>query len=238
MAIVLIAGIASPAFAQLLPEDPISSTEDPISSSMVFTPDHGNVDQSNLPPFGGQAFVGPDFGPAGQSFTPTASILIGVDVFVSPFPFTNPGGPETVTVNVWDTGVPGTGNLLGSSSIGINTVGSTAINPLLVHLDFSPINITPGDMFALEFIITSSSNNVFSEGPDTYPGGSGWQSGIEFEEGDFNFATYFEEVVGGELLPIDSTALLLAGAQSTTWMIPVVLSGIGIGLFVVSRKSE
>jgi len=44
--------------------------------------------------------------------------------------------------------------------------------------------------------------------------------------------------VGGELLPIDSTALILAGAQSFSWMIPVLLSGIGIGLFVVSRKSE
>ncbi len=47
-----------------------------------------------------------------------------------------------------------------------------------------------------------------------------------------------EIVVGGELLPIDSTALILAGAQSFSWMIPVILSGIGIGLFVVSRKSE
>jgi len=45
-------------------------------------------------------------------------------------------------------------------------------------------------------------------------------------------------VVGGELLPIDTTALLLAGAQSFYWMIPVVLSVLGIGLFVVSRKSE
>jgi len=44
--------------------------------------------------------------------------------------------------------------------------------------------------------------------------------------------------VGGEFLPIKTTSLLLAGAQSTTWMIPVILSGIGIGLFVVSRKSE
>ena len=44
--------------------------------------------------------------------------------------------------------------------------------------------------------------------------------------------------VGGEFLPIDSTALLLAGAQSFSWMIPVVLSVLGIGLFVVSRKSE
>jgi len=46
------------------------------------------------------------------------------------------------------------------------------------------------------------------------------------------------ELVGGELLPIDSTALLLAGAQTFSWMIPVLLSGIGIGLFVASRKSE
>ena len=44
--------------------------------------------------------------------------------------------------------------------------------------------------------------------------------------------------VGGELLPIDSTALLLAGAQTFSWMIPVILSVLGIGLFVVSRKSE
>ncbi len=45
-------------------------------------------------------------------------------------------------------------------------------------------------------------------------------------------------VVGGEFLSIDSTALILAGAQTFSWMIPVVISGIGIGLFVASRKSE
>jgi len=47
-----------------------------------------------------------------------------------------------------------------------------------------------------------------------------------------------DKVVGGKLLSIDSTALILTGAQSFSWMIPLVLSGIGIGLFVVSRKSE
>ena len=44
--------------------------------------------------------------------------------------------------------------------------------------------------------------------------------------------------VGGEIIPIDATSLILAGAKSFSWMIPLVLSGIGIGLFVVSRKSE
>jgi len=46
------------------------------------------------------------------------------------------------------------------------------------------------------------------------------------------------ELIGGELIPIETTSLLIAGAQSFSWMIPVVLSGIGIGLFVASRKSE
>ena len=44
-------------------------------------------------------------------------------------------------------------------------------------------------------------------------------------------------VVGGEIIPLETTSLLLAGAQSFSWMIPVVLSGIGIGLFVL-RKSK
>jgi len=50
--------------------------------------------------------------------------------------------------------------------------------------------------------------------------------------------SFGEKQVGGEIIPIESTSLILAGAQTFSWMIPVVLSGIGIGLFVVSRKSE
>jgi len=44
--------------------------------------------------------------------------------------------------------------------------------------------------------------------------------------------------VGGEIIPIESTSLILAGANSFSWMIPVIVSAVGIGLFVVSRKSE
>ncbi len=42
--------------------------------------------------------------------------------------------------------------------------------------------------------------------------------------------------VGGEIIPIDKIALLLAGAQMTTvWLIPIIVAGIGIGI-VVARK--
>ena len=68
---------------------------------------------------------------------------------------------------------------------------------------------------------------------------------VEFT-GDSNPRTFYDNLelcitdntVGGEFLSIDSTALLLAGAQSFSWMLPVVLSVLGIGLFAFSRKSE
>ncbi len=42
--------------------------------------------------------------------------------------------------------------------------------------------------------------------------------------------------VGGELIGIDSTALLVTGAQmNAAWMIPVMVSGIGIAV-VIARK--
>jgi len=41
--------------------------------------------------------------------------------------------------------------------------------------------------------------------------------------------------VGGTMIPIDTTALLLAGVQSISmWMIPVVIAGIGV--FVIKRR--
>jgi len=43
--------------------------------------------------------------------------------------------------------------------------------------------------------------------------------------------------VGGELLPIDTTSLLLAGVQTNlTWIIPIALSVIGISVILVRKK--
>ena len=47
----------------------------------------------------------------------------------------------------------------------------------------------------------------------------------------------FEEV-GGFDVSINTSALLLAGVQSVSmWMIPVVIAGIGIGIFVIKRRN-
>ncbi len=76
-----------------------------------------------------------------------------------------------------------------------------------------------------------------------FPAGMFFPTGIIQEETADGSAKHIVRpaavpTVGGELLPIDNTALLLAGAQTFSWMIPVLVAGIGIGLFVVSRKSE
>jgi len=43
--------------------------------------------------------------------------------------------------------------------------------------------------------------------------------------------------IGGTLVPIDTTALLLASVQSISmWMIPVVAAGVAIGVFVIKRR--
>ena len=50
--------------------------------------------------------------------------------------------------------------------------------------------------------------------------------------------TFNERIVGGSFVPIDQSALLLAGVQSISmWMIPVLLAGAGVGLFVIKRRN-
>ena len=43
--------------------------------------------------------------------------------------------------------------------------------------------------------------------------------------------------VGGEIIPINTAALLLAGAQSVSWLVPILLLAAGIG-FVFERKRQ
>ncbi len=46
----------------------------------------------------------------------------------------------------------------------------------------------------------------------------------------------YGQAVGGELIPLDTTMVLVAGSQMTaSWMIPVLVSGIGIAI-VIARK--
>jgi hypothetical protein len=231
---VLIAGFASPTFAQLLGS---SST----SSSTVFTPTHGNIDQSFTGPFNGLGGVEPAFIPSGQTFIPTASNLVGVDVFAASIGVGTPG-PDTVTVNVWDTNQPGVGNLLGSSSVNIDTTGTSIGTPLTVHLDFTSIPLIPGNTYALQFVVTNPDTTLeafcdFIGGVDNYPNGITWQR-FPVPQCDWGFVTYFgDDTVGGEFLQIDSAVLLIAGLQtSAIWILPVLAGTTAVGAYYIKTR--
>jgi len=45
--------------------------------------------------------------------------------------------------------------------------------------------------------------------------------------------------VGGEFMGVNTTALLLVGIQNTSaWLIPIIVSGIGIGTLLLNQKSK
>ncbi len=45
-----------------------------------------------------------------------------------------------------------------------------------------------------------------------------------------------EEMIGGEMIPVDTSALLLAGAEMNSYWILPLIGAIGVGAFIYSRK--
>jgi len=112
-----------------------------------------------------------------------------------------------------------------------------------------PLILAAGTTYWIELFATNTPNTGSIEWWTTTPGfgnecaatlndGTTWLPCLGFHLNLVLTGSPEQLPVGGELIQIETTSLLLAGAQSFSWMIPVILSGIGIGLFVVSRKSE
>jgi len=101
---------------------------------------------------------------------------------------------------------------------------------------FDDPTVTSADFFGSS--VSISGNNVLVGAPGDDTNGFAVGQAHLFDEICNGDDGGISPVVGGEIIPIDSTALLLAGAQTFSWMIPVIVSAVGIGLFVVSRKSE
>jgi len=157
------------------------------------------------------------------------------------------------SAGIFETGDVQLNNDFEVSNVLVTEGGSLSINAKLTANDIQVE--TTGTLFINcdgELVLTEGGSNnglltnhgILKTGPGFFFSNTGTylSSGTDmFEEplvGDpiIRIASICVEV-GGNLVPIDSTALLLVGAQTFSWMIPVILSGIGIGLFVF-RKSE
>ena len=83
------------------------------------------------------------------------------------------------------------------------------------------LNLSPG-LHTMAFKIADTSDSILDSGV--------------FIRGE-SFADNPPIPIGGTFIPIDTSALLLAGVSSISmWMIPVVIAGVGIGVFVIKRR--
>jgi len=78
-------------------------------------------------------------------------------------------------------------------------------------------------------------DSIFQQCLDNGTPGQICQDWIDF----CNVELMCRSAVGGEMMPIDTTALLVAGTTFTaSWMVPIVVSAAGIGLLIQSQKTR
>jgi len=201
---------------------------------------HGNVDQSFEGPFTGSLNPAGAFQPVSQGFVPDQSKLVAVDIFIHDFGGCCATGEFIVTI--WE-GAVGMGSPLGSQTEEIEADGVGPLtDPDILHFDFNPvITLNPGTSYVIQVDRGIPIISQLARGGDGYPDGIGIFAGSPIG-GDWGFRTYFEtEVVGGELLPIDNTVLLLAGAQTNAvWILSAlaVIGSVAFGaLYITSKKN-
>ena len=196
---------------------------------------HGLVDQGNTGPFVSSLNVVPNFQPAGQEFVPQQNNLVGVDIFLHDFAA---GFSGTFTVTIWENQI-GNGAPLGSSTTVVSSDGLNPIsNPQIEHFDFAtPITLQIGTKYVIQIENTGVVPGLqLVRSPDLYSQGDSIFDGVS-SASDWGFRTYYQDqTVGGEFISIETTSLLIAGAQtSLVWILPAMLAA-GATIIAVRRK--
>ena len=148
-------------------------------------------------------------------------VLAGTDTQIATFPTFN---PDSFLSNVLETSFPTSAD---SKWIALkNTISISSSGGQNVDLIFR--GSFPG--LTEQEIRQQLEGNVLSAGKVN-------DQGTGFVADHFHIFPIIHEMIGGTWIPIDSTLLLLAGIQKLSWLIPVVLSTLGIVL-IVARKKE
>ena len=209
-----------------------------VSSPNTIIPDPF-VDIINPGPISAVCGTGALINPLAQSFIPTRDNLDAIEVEIVSLSLQS---VNPVTVNVYDGAGTG-GALLDSTS---NDDGNFVVNNFsVVRFEFaSPILLIPANTYTVEITINDGQSDVdWGATVDNVPGIVELCDGNSFPPNDYVFATYYDPnfgqngVVGGELLPLDYTSLLLAGLQSSAiWMLPVLAGAAGIGAYYIKTR--
>jgi len=174
-----------------------------------------------------------------QRYFPGANNIAAVDIELVSL---NLASASPITVNLYQ-GFGIGGPLLGSTSNDDGNYPAVGDPPAIVHFDFAlPITLVPNAPYTIEITINDGTSDVQWQGtfdnPLPPPQDVECGNDVIVTDIDFIFATYFPVTVGGSDVSIDQSALLLAGVSSVSmWMIPVVIAGVGIGVFVIKRRN-
>jgi len=179
------------------------------------------------------SFFSPDLSPPCPSAPdgPDPNPAVGITNTVSPpqsfFDVYYVADPDTSISNI-------DGFVDGFPAFRIDAVG---INTPLLSESLTPDGIfEPGELwlFVIQDFInfggaTAESFNSIGVGGPSSGSGLGDSSG--------SIIVFVDHSVGGTVLPIDTTALLVAGAQTTTsWLILGIVAAVGIGIAVFTLK--
>jgi len=92
-----------------------------------------------------------------------------------------------------------------------------------------------GMLFPITGSGTIPINKVINAGDQVTVSSNAQGFGFSFDS--FTVETIDSSPVGGKMLPIDTTSLLASGAHYTvSWFIPFLVSAIGFGILIISRK--
>lgn len=122
----------------------------------------------------------------------------------------------------------------GSSSGAIRTTGGVI---LITNEACGIVELNGSDMPAAGSITDTSGTITFTNhGTLIENPGTGFQSGILKPTATLIEEPQLCQAIGGEIIPIETASLLLAGSQSTYFMIPALFSIVAIGLVLLRRK--
>jgi hypothetical protein len=251
LTLVLVAGLGSPAFGQV--------STDPIQNGQVFTTSEANPEDI--------VYENGDAAQDGGYFINTNIVFFDFelteDVAITDYHFVlgeffadiDPLRPIQYIVRADNGGQPGDSpvELLGTgiaTNVEIEQISDGEFGERWnVWFDFEePIPLTANTKYwiaiqtgtlAAPADVLCNFSEPFGVGDDTWV----WLDGdpnqaINNGQLDCWFQiTAKDKVVGGELLPLDSTALMLAGLQSSAiWMLPILAGAAGAGAFYIKTR--
>jgi len=244
LSLVLIAGLGTPAFAepQITQSDSPPLTTSEISNIQTA---HNIVFDNGGAPDASSGFTLVDSQLMAEDF------IINTDTFVTDFHFVSIGDPTNIVFTIYADagGLPGAVLASGNpQNLVTSQIGTMFLWEVWFDLE-DPFLAQAGVQYW--FGLHSTNPSGATDGAWLFSNSGGFGSGTAHSSGVppttwtiQNLDSWFQlsghqAIVGGELLPIDSTALMLAGLQSSAvWMIPTLAGLAGAGFYLVKFRAN